>query len=159
MSSTTVSSSCSAAIFIGFEGNPFMLRDTCASGDCVLPLLLCNPNFAAPVSSSDELRRAVVIFARGECHEEYYTAYALVGDRNNTHYEVYLDQVLRPGFWVGTVFYIRASLAYGCNIRSHFFNKFREPKVESSLDFIKKYFMVHSKEIHRTVDVFFSTGT
>jgi hypothetical protein len=111
-----------------------MVRDTCASGDCALLLLLCNPSFAAPVSSSDELRWAVVSFAWGKHREQCYTAYTLVGDRNNMHYEVNLDQVLRPGFWVVSVFYIWASLAYGCNIQSHFFNEFREPKVETSGD-------------------------
>jgi hypothetical protein len=129
----------SDALFIDAEGKCYMVRDTCASGDCALLSLLCNPSFKAPVSSSNELRHAIVSFARDAQREECFTAYARLGDWANMHFKTFLQHVLQPGFWVGAVFYIWTSLAYGCNIQSHFFNEFREPKLEISGDFIHKY--------------------
>ena len=131
------------------------MKDTFAAGDCALLSLLSNPRFAAPVSSSTELRRAIVSFARGESRQECFNTYALIGERANMHFEFYLDHVLRPGFWVGTIFYIWTSLAYGCDIRSHFFNEFRETKVESTAKFIKRYFPQLNLNVDVTIDVFF----
>jgi hypothetical protein len=155
MNSTSVSSSSSDAIFIDFEGRHYLVKDTFAAGDCALLSLLSNPRFAAPVSSSTELRRAIVSFARGESRQECFNTYALIGERANMHFEFYLDHVLRPGFWVGTIFYIWTSLAYGCDIRSHFFNEFRETKVESTAEFIKRYFPQLNLNFDVTIDVFF----
>jgi hypothetical protein len=116
MSLAVSSASSSPFCFVDFEGNRFIVRDTCAAGDCALLSFLCNPSFAVPVSSSAELRRAIVLFARGARRDECFTAYTLIGDRSNMHFEVYLGHVLRPGYWVGTAFFVWTSLAYGCNI-------------------------------------------
>jgi len=155
MTSSFATLHCPDTIYIDGEGNRYMVRDTLGAGDCALLSLLVNPSFVAPVSSSNELRRAVVSFARGAHREECSTAFALLADRGNTHFEGYLEHVLQPGAWVGTLFYVWTSLAYGCNIRSHFFNEFRETKVESSRDFIHKYFQRDADFFQGTVDVFF----
>jgi hypothetical protein len=140
MTSASVTSHSSDALYIDAEGKCYMVRGILGAGDCALLSLLINPIFTAPVSSSNKLRRAIVSFARDAHREECFTAFSLFGDRVSTHFEMYLSHVLQPGVWVRTIFYILTSLAYGCNIRSHFFNEFREPKIESTGDFIQKYF-------------------
>jgi hypothetical protein len=62
-----------------------------------------NPNFQAPLSTANELRRAVVTFARGVKQQDCITVYSLVGNRSNMSFEVYLENVMRAGFWVGTI--------------------------------------------------------
>jgi hypothetical protein len=123
-------------LYIDAEGKHYMVRDTLGAGDCALLSLLGYPSFTAPVSSSNELRRAIVSFVRGVHREECFTAFSLVRDWASTHFETYLEHVLQPWVWVGTVIYIWTSLAYG---RSNFFNEFREPKLESTGDFLQKY--------------------
>jgi hypothetical protein len=86
MNSTSVSFSSSDAIFIDFEGRHYLVKDTFAAGDCALLSLLSNPRFAAPVSSSTELRHAIVSFARGESRQECFNTYALIGERANMCY-------------------------------------------------------------------------
>ena len=117
-----------------------------------------NPNFQAPLSTANELRRAVVTFARGVKQQDCITVYSLVGNRSNMSFEVYLENVMRAGFWVGTIFFIWTSMAFGVTIRSHFFNEFREPKCESTAEFISKYFSKDfSDDLDQqpVVDVFF----
>ena len=85
---------CPDTIYIDGKGNRYMVRDTLGAGDCALLSLLVNPSFVAPVSSSNKLRRAVVSFARGAHREECSTAFALLADRGNTHFEGYLEHVI-----------------------------------------------------------------
>jgi hypothetical protein len=105
MNSTSVSFSSSDVIFIDFEGRHYLVKHTFAAGDCAMLSLLSNPRFAAPVSSSTELWHAIVSFARGESQQECFNTYALIGDWVNMHFEFYLDHVLRPGFWVGMIYF------------------------------------------------------
>ncbi len=81
-----------------------------------LETVRCCHRFVIQALQHHELRHALVSFARGVHQEEFCTAYALLGDRANMHFDIYLQHVLQPGFWVGTVFYIWTSLAYGYNI-------------------------------------------
>jgi hypothetical protein len=147
----------SSLVYVDAEGDRYLVKDVSAAGDCALLSLLCNPNFRAPLTTSDELRHAVVSFATGVQREDCFTVYSMVGDRTNVHFETYLQHMLRPGFWVGTVFYIWASMAYGCNIRTHFFNEFREPQQELTENFLKKYLnrYVPVDENQQMINIFF----
>jgi len=49
------------------------------------------------------------------------TAYSLIGDWANMHFEMYSENVMQPGFWVGTIFFIWTSMTFGVIIRSIFF--------------------------------------
>ena len=109
-------------IFSDFKGNRYLVRDVLGAGDCALLALLHNPAFHAPVSGADELRRAVVSFARGESRQDCSEVYSLVGERNGVTFDGYLSQVLQPGFWVGTVFFVWVSMCYGITICSHYFD-------------------------------------
>jgi hypothetical protein len=51
-------------IFIDSLGNPYLVRDILGAGDCALLALLHTLNFHAFVSGVNELRRAIVSFAR-----------------------------------------------------------------------------------------------
>jgi hypothetical protein len=79
----------------------------------------------------------------------------IVGDRTNSPFEVYLDYVLRPRFWVGTTFFLWTSVALGVKIRSHFFNEIREPVMECTGIFLEQHFPSISQEGWKTVDVYF----
>jgi len=142
-------------VFVDANGNHFIVKDVLAAGDCALLALLNHPNFNAPVSDCLELRRAIVSFAQGPCRDACFTVYGMVGDRSNMQFDCYLQHVLQPRFWVGTVFFIWASMAYGCDVRSHYFDEFRAPKYESTADFLVKYFKDYLKENMLIVDVFF----
>ncbi len=104
MTSASVTSHSSDALYIDAEGKCYMVRGILGAGDCALLSLLINPIFTAPVSSSNKLRRAIVSFTRGAHREEYFTAFSLVGDRVSTHFETYLSHVLQPGVWVEPFF-------------------------------------------------------
>jgi hypothetical protein len=142
-------------VFVDANGNHFIVKDVLAAGDCALLALLNHPNFNAPVSDCLELRRAIVSFAQGPCRDACFTVYGMVGDRSNMQFDCYLQHLLQPRFWVGTVFFIWASMAYGCDVRSHYFDEFRAPKYESTADFLVKYFKGYLKEDMLIVDVFF----
>jgi hypothetical protein len=71
----------------------------------------------------------IVLFAQGAHWEDCYTVYGMIGDHSNIHFESYRQHVMQPRFWVGTVFFIWASMAYGY-----------APTFESTADFIGKYF-------------------
>ncbi len=126
-------------IFVDSKGNHYLVRDVLGAGDCALLALLHNPNFHAPVSGTDELRRAVVAFARGISHDECSTVYALVGEKNGVTFDAYLSQVLQLGFWVGTVLFIWVMMLYGIDIRSHFFDAQQIPECNSTYDFLKQH--------------------
>ncbi len=85
-------------------------QDVSTAGDCALLSLMGNPNFQAPLSTANELRRAVVTFARGVKQQDCITVYSMVGNRSNMSFEVYLENVMRAGFWVGTIFFIWTSM-------------------------------------------------
>ena len=153
--SLMAASSLPELVFVDANGNHFIVKDVLAAGDCALLALLNHPNFNAPVSDCLELRRAIVSFAQGPCRDACFTVYGMVGDRSNMQFDCYLQHVLQPRFWVGTVFFIWASMAYGCDVRSHYFDEFRAPKYESTADFLVKYFKDYLKENMLIVDVFF----
>ncbi len=116
-------------------GNQYLVRDVLGDGDCALLALLHNPVFEAPVSGATELRKALVTFARGESCEDCAKVFALVGEKNETTFDMYLSQMLQLGFRVGTVSFIWATMAYGIDIRSHYFNESRKPDSTSTLTF------------------------
>jgi len=153
--SLMAASSLPELVFVDANGNHFIVKDVLAAGDCALLALLNHPNFNVPVSDCLELRRAIVSFALGPCRDACFTVYGMVGDRSNMQFDCYLQHVLQPRFWVGTVFFIWASMAYGCDVRSHYFDEFRAPKYESTADFLVKYFKDYLKENMLIVDVFF----
>ncbi len=108
-----MNSSCTSAsdfIFVDAIGKNYAVKDVSAAGDSALLSLMGNPNFQAPLSTANELRRAVVTFARGVKQQDCITVYSLVGDRSNMSFEVYLENVMRAGFWVGTIFFIWTSM-------------------------------------------------
>jgi hypothetical protein len=84
-------------IFSDFKGNRYLVQDVPGAGGCALLALLHNPAFHAPVSGEDELRRAVMSFARGESHQDCSEVYSLVGGKNGVTFDGYLSQVLQPG--------------------------------------------------------------
>jgi hypothetical protein len=114
-------------VFSDSKGNRYLVRDVLGVGDCALLALLHNPDFHAPVSGLDELRRAVVTFARGEFHQCCSTVYSLLEEKNGITFDSY-SQVLQPGFWVGTVFFIWVTMCYGIKICSDYFNGERIPE-------------------------------
>ncbi len=152
---SSCASSASNVGFVDCDGSYYLVKDVPGNGDCALLALMNSPNFDAPISSSTELRRAIVSFARAAHWKDCAAMFSMVGDHAHMYFESYLHHALQPGFWVGTVFFLWASIAYGVDIRTHFFNEFCSPKFESSATFIKKYFMQHWKEDWLIVNVFF----
>lgn len=126
-------------IFVDATGNHYLVRDVAGAGDCALLALLHNPNFQAPVSGPDGLRRAIVAYARGDNRDACCTVYSLVGERTGVTFETYLNQVLQQGFWVGTVFFIWTTMCFGIDVHSHFFNSDFLPEFNSSSAFIANY--------------------
>lgn len=141
--------------YVDAEGMVYAVKDVAAAGDCAVLALLQNPMFPSAFSSCDELRRFIVSFVRGPNQVDCKQIYAIVGDRSHLHFDVYLGHVMMPRFWVGTVFFLWTSIAFGIKIRSHYFNEFREPKVECTGDFLQKYFPHYVQDDWQTVDVYF----
>jgi len=147
-------------IFVDSLGNPYLVRDVLGAGDCALLALLHNPNFHAPVSGVNELRRAIVSFARGQCRDECCTVFSLVAERNGVTFDCYLSQALQDGFWVGTVFFIWVTMCYGIDIRSHFFNVQRNPEFNSTCAFLEGHLpsaLPSNAENRAAVNVLFHT--
>jgi hypothetical protein len=126
--------------YVDAEGMVYAVKDVAAAGDCAVLVLLQNPMFPSAFSSCDELRRFIVSFVRGPNQVDCKQIYAIVGDRSHLHFDIYLGHAMMPCFWVGTVFFLWTSIAFGIKICSHYFNEFREPKVECTEDFLQKYF-------------------
>jgi len=147
-------------IFVDSLGNPYLVRDVLGAGDCALLALLHNPNFHAPVSGVNELRRAIVSFARGQCRDECCTVFSLVAERNGVTFDCYLSQALQDGFWVGTVFFIWVTMCYGIDIRNHFFNAQRNPEFNSTCAFLEGHLpsaLPSNAENRAAVNVLFHT--
>jgi len=144
-------------IFVDASGNHYLVRDVAEAGDCALLALLISPSFEAPVSGADELRRAIVSFARGEARDDCSRVFALVGDKSSQTFDGYLNEVLETGFWVGTIAFIWTSMTYGINIVSHFFNEMKQPDSNSTAKFLQLHFPSHFENINpnKTVHVFF----
>jgi len=144
-------------IFVDASGNHYLVRDVAGAGDCALLALLMSPSFEAPVSGADELRRAIVAFARGEARDDCSNVFSLVGEKNNDTFDGYLSQVIQKGFWVGTIVFIWTSMAYGINIVSHFFNEMKQPASNSTVHFLQLHLPNHVENINpnKTVHVFF----
>jgi hypothetical protein len=102
--------------FFDCAGMHYYVEDVPSAGDCALLALLMNPEFNAPCASPDELRRLIVTHAQGPACQDCSQMFAIVGDRTNFTFEVYLDNVLRPRFWVGTIFFLWTSVALGVKI-------------------------------------------
>jgi hypothetical protein len=132
-------------IFVNPLGNLYLVRDVLGAGDCALLALLHNPNFHAPVSGVNELRRAIV------CCDECCTVYSLVAERNGVTFDCYLSQALQDGFWVGTVFFIWVMMCYGIDIRSHFFHAQRNPEFNSTCAFLEGHLPIPSNVENRAV--------
>lgn len=141
--------------FVDRAGSNYYVKDVPGAGDCALLALMLNPNLNAPCGSPDELRRLIVNNVRGTNRATCCQIYTIVGDRTNYPFEVYLDYVLRPRFWVGTTFFLWTTIALGVKIRSHFFNEFREPVMECTGIFLEQHFPSISQEGWKTVDVYF----
>jgi len=146
----------SKIVFIDLLGNQYLIRGVLGNGDCALLALLQSPGFEAPVSGATESRRAIVRYARGELLEACSEVYALVGESNENMFEMYFSQMLNPGFWVGTVAFIWATMAYNINIKTHFFNAKGKPESTSTNDFLRRHIpgyedipMEEEKEVHK----------
>jgi hypothetical protein len=141
--------------FIDCAGVQYYVKDVPGAGDCALLALLLNPDFKSPCTSPDELRRLVISYVRGPSRNACSRMFTIVGDRTNFTFELYLKSALRPRFWVGTIFYLWASVALGVNIHSHFFNEFREPKMDCTGTFLRNYFPMISQDGWIEVNVYF----
>ncbi len=73
--------------FVDSQGNYYLVRDVFGAGDCGLLVLLHNLNFHAPVSGVNEMRRAIVAFARGQFNKDCCTVYSLVAERNGVTFD------------------------------------------------------------------------
>jgi len=95
-------------------------------------------------------------FARGEAREDCSTVFSLVGEKSSTTFDGYLSQVLQPGFWSGTIAFIRISMTHGVNIVSHFFNISKQPDYTSTLNFLRDYLPTYVQHIdpRKTVHIF-----
>jgi len=146
----------SDVLFVDSLGNQYLVRDVPGDGDCALYALLFNPVFEVPLSGVSELRRGLVEYARGDAREACREVYSLVGQTaTTTSFDVYLSEMSQPGFWVGTTAFIWATMAYGFDIRSHFFNEMQIPVSSSSLEFLKQHMIGYDDAQYRTVHVFF----
>jgi hypothetical protein len=100
--------------------------------------------------------RGLVEFARGDACEACREVYSLVGQTaTTTSFDVYLSEMSQPGFWVGTTAFIWATMAYGFDIRSHFFNEMQMPVSSSSLEFLKQHMIGYDDAKYWTVHVSF----
>jgi len=131
--------------------------DVLEAGDCALLVLLLSPSIEVPVSRADELRQALVTFARGEAPNNCSNVFSLVGEQCSETFDGYLSQVLQKEFWVGTIAFIWTSMAYGINIVSHFFNDKKEPKLNSMATFLELHLPSHFQNIDpkKLIHVFF----
>jgi len=144
-------------IFVDASGNHYLVQDVAGAGDCALLTMLMSPSFSALVSEADELRQAIVAFARGEACDDCSNVFSLVGEENNDTFDGYLSQVTQKGFWVGTIIFIWTLMAYGINIISHFFNEMKQPASNSTAHFLQLHLPNHIENINpnKTVHVFF----
>jgi len=119
------------------NGNFYIICDVAALGDCAVLAVLGNPNFKAPLCTVQELRRAVVSFAQGGAAEECSKVYAVLKGLQADAFDVYLQQVLQPRFWVGTEFFVWLTMMYGVEIIVHYFSSHKEVSQESTLGLLK----------------------
>jgi len=148
----------SEMVYVDSLGKQYLIRDVLGNGDCALLALLHSPGFEAPVSGATELRRGIVSFARGESREACSRVYALLGERNETTFDMYLTRMLDPGFWVGTVAFVWATMAYGVEIKTHFFNDKGQPDSTSTTAFLRRHIPGYEDmelEENKAVHVFF----
>lgn len=116
------------------------MRDVAALGDCAVLAVLCHPNFTAPLSDVQELRRAVVSFARGPRSAECKHVFTVLKNVADTTFEVFLESVLKPRFWVGTEFFAWVTMLYGVDIGIHFFSSDKLPSFQSTAMFLRDAF-------------------
>ncbi len=142
------------------NGNFFIVCDVAALGDCAVLDVLSNPNFKAPLCTVQELHHAVVSFAQGTAAEECSKDYTVLKGLQADTFDVYLQQVLQPRFWVGTEFFVWLTMMYGIEIIVHFFSSHKEVSQESTLGLLKSclpdstYLRISNPE---AVHVFFSS--
>jgi len=68
-----------------------------------------------------DLKWAVVSFAQGPEEAECSRVYSLLRSTNAVPFQVYIQQVLQPQFWVGTEFFVWVSMLYGVEVKVHYF--------------------------------------
>ena len=116
------------------------MRDVAALGDCAVLAVLCHPNFTAPLSDVQELRRAVVSFAGGPRSAECKHVFTVLKNVADTTFEVFLESVLKPRFWVGTEFFAWVTMLYGVVFCIHFFSSDKLPSFQSTAMFLRDAF-------------------
>jgi hypothetical protein len=115
----------------------FVVCDGAALGDCAAIALPGNPSFKVPLTSVQELWHAVVSVALGVAAEDCSRVYSILKSKTATVFDVYLEQVLQPGFWVGTEFFIWSTMLYGIEMKVHFFTSYKQMLEQSSLNFLR----------------------
>ncbi len=118
-------------------GNFFLVKDVAALGDCAVLSVLCHPNFHAPVTDIQELRRAVVSFAESAGNQDCAVVYTALKPVNSPPFQLYLQQVLQPRFWVGTEFFVWVTMLYGVEVLVHYLDNHKVPQTESTLHFLR----------------------
>jgi hypothetical protein len=117
------------------------VKDVAALGDCAILAVLCHPNFNMPLTDIQELRHAVVSFARGPQTAECRHGYSLLKPATGIPFEAYLDQVLLSRFWVRTEFFAWVMMLYGIDIHVHYFTTEKVASVQSSAVFLAGAFL------------------
>jgi len=119
------------------EGNFFLTKDVAALGDCAVLAVLCHPKFHSPFTDVQDLWRTVVNFARTVASEDCATVYSVLRSVAVCPFQVYLEQMLQPRFWVGTEFFVMVTMLYGVEVRVHFLDNHKNPQVESTVLFMQ----------------------
>lgn len=134
-----MASMASMKFFRDMNQNCYVICDVAALGDCAIIAILGNPSFKVPLTSVQELRRSVVSFAQGVAAQDCKRVYSILKSSTATVFDVYLEQVLQPRFWVGTEFFIWVTMLYGIEIKVHFFSSHKEVSEQSTLSFLRTY--------------------
>jgi hypothetical protein len=127
--------------FCDSQGNSYLVKDIAALDDCAILAVLCHPNFNVPLTDIQELRHAVVSFARGPRTAECRHVYFFLKPATGNPFEAYLGQVLLPRFWVGTEFFTWVLMLYGIDIRVHYFMTEKVASLKSSAVFLAGAFL------------------
>jgi hypothetical protein len=114
----------------------FKTKDVAALGDCAVLAVLCHPNFHSPLTDVQDLWGAVVNFARTVASEDCATVYYVLRSVAVCPFQVYLEQMLQPQFWIGTEFFVMVTMLYGVEVRVHFLDNCKNPQVESTVHFL-----------------------
>jgi len=119
------------------QGNFYLVKDVAALGDCAVLSVLCHPNFHAPLTDVQELRRAVVSFAQSAASQDCAVVYTALKPLNAPPFQLYLQQVMQPRFWVGTEFFVWVTMLYGVEIIVHYLDNHKNPQTESTVHLLR----------------------